>query len=184
METFSALLAICVGISPVTGEFPSQRPMTRSFDVFFDLRLNKLCSKLSRRRWFESPLCSLWRHCNVSSHFLWRSGTYRFPRRDLKIRYMAARAIRHTLQQKCWILTQRCPFVFDRKWVWSRSWVTTTARCFRPASRAVSTCPSASATNKANMAKNTASSTCQSLRPCSRPVAPVPGPVCTRRAAR
>ena len=35
METFSALLALCVGISPVTGEFPSQRPVTRSFDGFF-----------------------------------------------------------------------------------------------------------------------------------------------------
>ena len=40
METFSALLAICVGNSPVPGEFPTQRPVTRSFDVFFDLRLN------------------------------------------------------------------------------------------------------------------------------------------------
>ena len=41
METFSALLDICAGNSPVTGEFPAQRPATRSFDVFFDLRLNK-----------------------------------------------------------------------------------------------------------------------------------------------
>ena len=41
METFSALLAICAGYSPVTGEFPGQRPVTRSFDAFFDLRLNK-----------------------------------------------------------------------------------------------------------------------------------------------
>ena len=39
METFSALLAICVGNSPVTGEFPAQRPVVQSFDVFFDLRL-------------------------------------------------------------------------------------------------------------------------------------------------
>ena len=38
METFSALLALCVGNSPVPGEFPTQRPVTRSFDVFFDLR--------------------------------------------------------------------------------------------------------------------------------------------------
>ena len=44
METFSALLAICVGNSPVAGEFPSQRPVTRSFGVFFDLRLNKRLS--------------------------------------------------------------------------------------------------------------------------------------------
>ena len=35
METSSALLAICVGNSPVAGEFPTQRPVTRSFDVFF-----------------------------------------------------------------------------------------------------------------------------------------------------
>ena len=42
METFSALLAICVGNSPAPGEFPAQRPVTRSFDVFFDLRLNEL----------------------------------------------------------------------------------------------------------------------------------------------
>ena len=41
METFSVLLAICAGNSPVPGEFPTQRPVTRSFDVFFDLRLNK-----------------------------------------------------------------------------------------------------------------------------------------------
>ena len=39
MITFSALLALCAGNSPVTGEFPAQRPVTRSFDVFFDLRL-------------------------------------------------------------------------------------------------------------------------------------------------
>ena len=38
METFSALLAPCAGHSPVSGEFPAQRPVTRSFDVFFDLR--------------------------------------------------------------------------------------------------------------------------------------------------
>ena len=44
METFSASLAICAGNSPVPGEFPAQRPVTRSFDVFFDLRLNKRLS--------------------------------------------------------------------------------------------------------------------------------------------
>ena len=61
MEAFSALLAICAGNSPVTGEFPAQRPVTRSFDVFFDLRLNK---RLSKQWWFETPSRSLWRHCN------------------------------------------------------------------------------------------------------------------------
>ena len=41
METFSTLLAICAGSSPVHGEFPAQRPVTRSFDIFLDLRPNK-----------------------------------------------------------------------------------------------------------------------------------------------
>ena len=45
MEMFSVLLAICAGNSPVTGEFPAQRPVTRTFDVFFDLQLNKPLSK-------------------------------------------------------------------------------------------------------------------------------------------
>ena len=44
-ETFSALLAICSGISPVSDEFPAQRPVTRSFDVFLDLSVNKRLSK-------------------------------------------------------------------------------------------------------------------------------------------
>ena len=65
METFSALLALCAGNSQVTGEFPSQRPVTRSFDVFFDLCLNKRLSKQSWGWWFEKPLRSLWRHCNA-----------------------------------------------------------------------------------------------------------------------
>ena len=45
METFSALLAICAGNSSVTGDFPAQRPVTGSFDVFFDLTVNKRLSK-------------------------------------------------------------------------------------------------------------------------------------------
>ena len=45
METFSALPAICAGNSPAAGEFPAQRPVTRSFDICFDLRPNKRLSK-------------------------------------------------------------------------------------------------------------------------------------------
>ena len=44
IEASSTLLALCVGNSPVTGELPSQRPVTQTFDVFFDLRLNKRLS--------------------------------------------------------------------------------------------------------------------------------------------
>ena len=64
METFSALLAICVGNSPVPDEFPAQRPVTRSFDVFFDLHPNKQLSKQWWGCWFETPSWSLWRHRN------------------------------------------------------------------------------------------------------------------------
>ena len=65
MEAFSALLALCARNSPVTCEFPIQRPVMRSFDVFFDLRLNKRLSIQSRGWWFETPSCSFWRHCYV-----------------------------------------------------------------------------------------------------------------------
>ena len=47
------------------GEFPTQRPVTRSFDVYFDLRPNKWLSKQSWGWWFETLSCSLWRHRNV-----------------------------------------------------------------------------------------------------------------------
>ena len=47
METFSALLAICAGDSAIPGEFPAQRPVTRSFDIFFQMHLNKPLSKQS-----------------------------------------------------------------------------------------------------------------------------------------
>ena len=46
------------------GEFPTQRPVTRSFDEFFDLRLNKRLSKQPWGWWFETPSWSLWRQCN------------------------------------------------------------------------------------------------------------------------
>ena len=64
METFSALLSICAGNSPVTGEFPAQRPVTRSSGVFFDLRLNKRLNKQSWGWWFDTPSRPLWCHSN------------------------------------------------------------------------------------------------------------------------
>ena len=59
-----ALLALCAVNSPITGEFPSQRSVMRSFDVFFDLCLDKRLSKQSWGWWFETSSSSLWRHCN------------------------------------------------------------------------------------------------------------------------
>ena len=72
IKTFSASLALCVGNSPVpgefpagTGEFPAQRPVTRSFDVLLNLRLNKRLSKQSWGWWFEKTSRPFWRHCNA-----------------------------------------------------------------------------------------------------------------------
>ena len=77
METFSvfmmmssnanifALLAIRAGNSPVTGEFPAQKPVTRCFDIFFDLHMNKRLSNRSWGWWFETLSHQFWRPCNV-----------------------------------------------------------------------------------------------------------------------
>ena len=64
IEIYSASLALCGRNPPVTIGFPSQRPATRIFKVFFfDLRLSIRSSKQPRRWWFETPWCSLWRYC-------------------------------------------------------------------------------------------------------------------------
>ena len=58
METISALLALCKGNPPISGCFPSQKPEARRFWL----------RKRSRRRWFETPLRSIWHHCNGRSY--------------------------------------------------------------------------------------------------------------------
>ena len=73
IEKFSALLTLCVGNSPVTGEFPSQRPVMLNFDVFLDL--NKRFNKQLWRRWFETPLRPLWCHCNEKMKMLENTST-------------------------------------------------------------------------------------------------------------
>ena len=50
---------------PFCGEFLTQRPVRRSYVVFFDPRLNKRSGKQSRRRWFKTTSRPLWRHCNI-----------------------------------------------------------------------------------------------------------------------
>ena len=70
----SALLAICAGNSPVTGEFPTQRPVTRSFDVYFDLRPNERLSKQSWGWWFETLSSPLWRHRNATGASIDQAG--------------------------------------------------------------------------------------------------------------
>ena len=68
------------------GDFPTQRPVTRSFDVFFDLRLNKRWNKQPWGWWFETPSRSSWRQCNGHSVTWWNDGTY-----------LSANDSRHTL---------------------------------------------------------------------------------------
>ena len=54
--------------SPLCGEFTSQRPVTQSFGVFYDLRLNKRLSEQSGGWWFATLSLPLRRHCNGTVH--------------------------------------------------------------------------------------------------------------------
>ena len=112
METFSASLALCAGNSPVPGEFPAQRPMTRSFDVFFDLRLNKRLSKQPWGWWFETLSRPLWRHCNVAHH-----DTHYIPvSLWLHMSHFLRHLFRHWWSRRrgCHCGLQRCRFYFTR----------------------------------------------------------------------
>ena len=86
------------------GEFPTQRPVTRSFDVFFDLRLNKRLSKQSWGWWCETQSGSLWRHCNVTKMDQHTRGEWVIPGTILHNQWQS-----HTLSQK---------YKFD-KWITS-----------------------------------------------------------------
>ena len=47
---------------------PLRKPVTRSFDVFFDMCLKKRLSKQWKRQWFETPSRSLWCYCNIQPY--------------------------------------------------------------------------------------------------------------------
>ena len=87
------------------GEFPAQWPGTRSFDVFFDLRLNKRLSKQPWGWWFETPPWSLWRHCNGYEHQLNLRGHWyvqRFGYSDAScLQYTCIIAAKHRLIMIC-----------------------------------------------------------------------------------
>ena len=68
MENISRVTGLLCGKFPATGEFTAQRPLTRSFDVFFDLSLNKELSKQSWGWWLETPSCSLLHQCNAKDY--------------------------------------------------------------------------------------------------------------------
>ena len=109
LEHFCALLALCAGNSSVSGEFPSQRPLTRSFGVFFDLRLNKRLSKQSWGWWFETPSHRLWRHCNVNAS---STGPFRknFNETCFKIQYISYRKmhVKSCMQNGRHVVWARC----------------------------------------------------------------------------
>ena len=69
--------------SPVN--FPhAQRPVTRSFDVFFDLRPNKRLSEQSWGWWFDMLSCSLWRHRNESHSYVDRDDGLAYSNKNKK----------------------------------------------------------------------------------------------------
>ena len=70
----------------------AKRPVTRSLDVFFDLRLYKRLSKQPWGWWIETPSWSLWRQCNDmslwgSAHMAWdiTSGYRKETRRAISL---------------------------------------------------------------------------------------------------
>ena len=119
METFSALPALRAGNSPVNGEFPSQRPVMRSFDIFFDLRLNKQLSKQSGGWWFETPSCPLWRHCNENIQI--------YPRFDSTIsEILSCKQLKRRLTPKSREVSRLrelgfkfCKLKYYMTWIWS-----------------------------------------------------------------
>ena len=95
MEAFSAKLAICAGNSPVNGEFPAQRPVTLSFDVFFDPRLNTWLSKQLWGWWFDTPSCPLWCHSNEVCNQTMKSWSCGCFWHRFCIRYCFVRKVSH-----------------------------------------------------------------------------------------
>ena len=113
MEIFSPLLAFNVWNLSVTGEFTTQRPATRCFDVFFDLRLNLQVRKQWRSRWFETPSRSLWRHCNVflglwtgARHNYWTENTNHFTYLVMTMEYISL-----ALMLECHLFRFYCVFI-------------------------------------------------------------------------
>ena len=109
---FFALLALCAGNSPVTGEFPAQRPVTRSFDVFCDLRLNKRLSKQSWGWWFEMLSWSLWRHYNENLQISTGAQTTPGLTRPFKLRIHGSQLTYHISKFRMYISNVIFHFVY------------------------------------------------------------------------
>ena len=127
---FSALLALCAGNSQVTSEFHLQRPVTRSFGIFIDVRLNKQLSKQSWGWWFEMPSRSLWRHRNamgiaepLANFFLMRTWLYPVGRakvnqsKTVQTQSNLNRLLNYTINQKP--LTLKKIYEYTLTWKYS-----------------------------------------------------------------
>ena len=123
METFSALLVICAGNSPALGEFLAQRPVTRSFDVYFDLHPNKRLSKQWWGWWFETQSWPLWRHCNekgpvvtdtLESVSIWRRHHLKIPLQERPVKMCTKRVF---MWADCTLWPKE--YAFSCKNIWS-----------------------------------------------------------------
>ena len=115
MEAFSLSLIICTGNSPVTGEFPTKKPVTRIFDVFFGLRLNKWLSEQWWGWWFETPLRPLWLTVTKGQLKWWSWQLLGFslsthPMADQWHGRRSAQKISHSL---AWIMQRHLPAKFS-----------------------------------------------------------------------
>ena len=108
---------------------PAQRPVTRSFDVFFDLRLNKRLNKQSRGWWFETPSSPLWRHCNdnrINSSFL--GGQHRLSMIQVFNHGLLVLTENPAWRRVFEIKTRRRPRCFDGKSTTPKCWVFSQAK--------------------------------------------------------
>ena len=117
-----------MGNSPVTGEFPTQRPVTRSLAVSFDLPLDKRLSKQSWCRWFEMQSRSLWRHGNGTKLMWYRTGRHLgchwiFPVFEMYIPEIAVLFWNDNAHQNyCTLQHPQSPSnVFGKIYIWERN---------------------------------------------------------------
>ena len=105
----------CAGNSLVTGEPPSQRPVTRSFDIFYDLHLNKWFSNTIGTS--ETPSCPLLRHCNVFSYRIWQHVWCNYNANDLGLLLLNTLRPR---QNGCHFVdySSKCIFLNENAWIW------------------------------------------------------------------
>ena len=102
-------------------EFPTQRPVTQSFDVFFDLRLSKRLCKQPWGWWFETPSWSWWHHCNAPG------GTF-VNRQLLNHRQMAAINMMtssrgYIFRVTVLLCSKLTGFIFSLICAWTKSWI-------------------------------------------------------------